>query len=178
MIFDYSIDDLYEISLVMTVRLFIKRDVSGSDSRYGVWDEKGAEKYRVIGRNTPSGESVRIKDNAGAAVCKIRRLGFSTLSAYTVKVGHETVRLNIALSGGVPSVRFHGISFIVRGDVCAGNYDILDADHTVVCVVSKDFAKRTLTLTVNMEERELFCIAAAICVDSLSLSTAPVLQTV
>lgn len=119
---------------------------------------------------------MQIRDKSDAAVCRIRRLGFSALSAYTIKVGAESARLNIAMGSGAASVRFHGISFMTRGDVVAGNYDILDADNSIVCVVNKDFAKRTLTLTVNMEERELFCIAAAVCIDSLSTNVQPVLQ--
>ncbi len=158
------------------MRLFVKRDTGGLNARFEVFDEKGEPKYVVRGRHTPSGEIMQIRDKSDALVCRIRRLGFNTLSAYTIKVGAETVRLNIALGGDIASVRFHGISFIARGDVVAGNYDILDADNSVVCVVSKDFAKRTLTLTVEMDERDLFCIAAAICIDSLSMNVQPVLQ--
>lgn len=161
--------------MVICVRLFVKRDTSELYSRYEIADELGAPKYAVRGKHTPSGESIRIRNNAGETVCRIRRLGFSSFSAYTITVGGETVRLNIALSG-VPAVRFRGISFFVRGDVACGNYDILDADNSVVCVVNKDFVKCTLTLTVNMEERELFCIAAAVCIDSLSKCAQPALQ--
>ena len=162
--------------MVMNMKVFLKRDTSELYSRFEVYDERGVPKYAVRGKITPSGESIRIRDKNGAAVCKIRRLGFSSLSAYTVTAGGETVRLNIAQSGGIASVRFHGISFMVRGDVLTGNYDILDADNSVVCVVQKDFVKCTLTLTVIPEERELFCIAAAVCIDSLSGCTQPALQ--
>lgn len=160
----------------MIVRVFAKRDTSELNSRFEIFSETGEQKYTVRGKHTPSGESIRIRDNNGDAVCRIRRLGFSSLSAYTITVNNESVRLNIAMSGGAASVRFRGISFMIRGDVIAGNYDILDADNSIVCVVGKDFANRTLTLTIEMEERELFCIAAAVCIDSLSISALPVLQ--
>lgn len=163
---------------MITVKLFLQRDTSQLYSRFEVLDEKCAPKYLVRGKHKPSGESMRIRDHSGAIVCKIRRLGFHTFSAYSISVGCETARLNIAVSGGVSSVRFRGISFVVRGDVAAGSYDILDADNSVVCVVQKDFAKRVLTLTVNMEERELFCIAAAVCIDSLSMEMTPALQMI
>lgn len=162
--------------MVITVRLFVKRDTSDVSARFEVCDESGERKYVVRGKHTPSGESIRIRDNHDAAVCKVRRLGFSALAAYTINVDGETVRMNIVQSGGAASVRFHGISFMIRGDVVTGNYDILDADNSIVCVVNKDFAKRTLTLTIEMEERELFCIAAAVCIDSLSMDVQPVLQ--
>ena len=162
--------------MVMIVRLFLKRDMSAIDARFEVCDDTGGSKYTIRGKHTPSGESIRIMDLSGASVCKIRRLGFSALSAYTISAGGESVRMNIAVSGSAATVRFHGISFMIRGDVLSGSYDILDADNSVVCVVNKDFAKCTLTLTVNMEERELFCIASAVCIDSLSNCTQPALQ--
>lgn len=162
----------------MIVKLFLQRDTSELYARFEVLDEKGAPKYLVRGKQKPSGESLRIRDLHGAIVCKIRRLGFHTFSAYSISVGCESVRLNIALSGGAALVRFRGISFVIRGDVMAGNYDILDVDHSVVCAVSKDFAKRALTLTIDMAERELFCIAAAVCIDSLSMTPLPALQMI
>ena len=160
----------------MNVRLFLKRDTSGVYSRFEVADDRGMPKYRVCGKRTASGESVRICGMDDKPVCRIRRLGFSALAAYTITAGGETVRLNIAVSGGAASVRFRGISFFIRGDVIGGNYDVLDADNSVVCAVYKDFAKRCLTLTIELEERELFCIAAAVCIDSLSTDAVPALQ--
>lgn len=162
--------------MVIDLKLFLKRDTSDLNARFEVFDERGELKFRIRGKHHPSGESIRITDHNGDAVCKIRRLGFSALSAYTVTVDREKMRMNIACTNGVASVRFHGISFMTRGDVVAGNYDILDADNSIVCVVSKDFAKSTLTVTVEMEDRELFCIAAAVCIDSLSMNVVPALQ--
>ena len=161
---------------MIDVRLFLKRDTSGEYSRFEAADECGALKYTIRGKHIALGESIRIRDTGGALVCKIRRLGFSALSAYTITAGGEIFRLNIMVSGGAASVRFRGISFFVRGGVIAGNYDIVDADNSVICAVYKDFAKRCLTLTINLEERELFCIAAAVCIDSLSAHAVPALQ--
>lgn len=164
--------------MVMTVRLFVKRDTSELYSRYEVFDQCGELKYTVRGKHTPSGEFVRIRDRKDAAVCKIRRLGINSLSAYIIRSDSENIRMNIVLAGAVATVRFRGISFCIRGDVIAGNYDILDADNSVVCAVCRDFTKGALTLTVNVEERELICIAAAVCIDSLSPDTTPVYQPI
>lgn len=158
------------------MKRYVKRDTSELYSRYETLDENGCLLYRVRGKQNPSGEHIRISDMNGAIVCKIRRLGVSAFSAYTIKVGGETARMNIAASSTAAAVRFHGISFIIRGDVIAGSYDILDADNSVICAVYKDFVKNALTLTVNLEEREIFCIAAAVCIDSLSVEPTPALQ--
>ena len=119
---------------------------------------------------------MRIADREGETLCKVRRLGFSALSAYSIVIGCETVRLNIAVSGGRAAVRFRGISFCVRGEVLSGSYDIIDADKTVVCTVYRDFAKGCTTLTVNNKDREIFCIAAVACLNSLRGEAEPALQ--
>lgn len=163
---------------MIQVKRFLQRDTSELNRRYIVLDDLGRELYVVRGKHTASGEFIRIRDRHDNAVCKIRRLGINALSAYSVRADNTAVRINVVMSGSVAAVRFRGISFYLRGNAVAGNYDILDADNSVVCVVNKDFAKRALTLTINTEEREMICIAAAICIDSLSVTATPALQMV
>ena len=162
--------------MVITVKRYLQQDISDIGARYEVYDEKGGLIYRVRGKNTPSGESMRIIGPEGETLCKVRRLGFSALAAYSITIGGETVRLNIAVSGGAATVRFRGISFCIRGDVTSGSYDIIDADKTVVCCVYRDYAKGSLYLTINEKEREILCIAAAACLNSLRAEAAPALQ--
>lgn len=158
------------------MKRYLQQDISDVCARYEVYDERGALIYRIRGRNTPSGESIRICDPQGAVLCKVRRLGFHALGAYTITIGCETVRLNIAVSAGRAAVRFRGISFSIRGDVMSGSYDIIDADKTVICTVYRDFTKGCTTLTVNNREREIFCIAAVACLNSLRAEAEPALQ--
>ena len=158
------------------MKLYLQRDVSGAESRYQVADESGGLLYTVTGKRNPSGESIRIKDQQGETVCKIRSLGFSALSVYSISAGGESMRLNIAVGTGRAAIRFRGISFYVRGDVLMGSYSILDADNAVICTVGKDFARGCTQLILNQKERESFCLATAICIDSLNVGQAPVLQ--
>lgn len=158
------------------MRLYLQRDISDCGARYQVNNERGEPIYRITGKRGPSGESRRIRDMRGDTVCKIRSLGFSALSVYSVSAGAETIRLNIAVSGGRAAVRFRGISFCIRGDVLMGNYEILDADTAVVCAVYRDFAKGYTQLTLNQPERELFCVAAASCIADLTVDRLPALQ--
>lgn len=158
------------------MKLYLQRDVSGAESRYQVADESGSLCYTVTGKRNPSGESIRIKDPKGETVCKIRSLGFSALSVYSISAGGESMRLNIAVGTGRAAIRFRGISFYVRGDVLMGSYSILDADNAVICTVGKDFARGCTQLDLNQKEREIFCMATAICIDSLNVGQTPVLQ--
>ena len=158
------------------MKLYIQRDTSSLDARYQATDEKGRLRYTISGKRNPSGESIRIKTPDGETVCKIRMLGFSALSIYSISAGNESMRLNLAVGNGRAAVRFRGISFYVRGDVCMGSYSILDADTAVVCEVGKDFAKGCIQLELMQKERELFCLATAICLDSLNVGSIPALQ--
>ena len=158
------------------MKRFLQRDTVDEFSRYLVYDEKGELRGRINGKITPSGEFVRILDNEGNILCKIRRFGLNVLSAYGIRANGETVRMNISLNGSRASVRFRGISFFVRGDVLSGSYDIIDADSSVICAVYKDFSKGCIDISIALEEREMFCIAAAVCIDSIRAYTAPALQ--
>lgn len=160
----------------MTVKLYLQRDISTLNARYQVADEKGDLRYTVTGKRNPSGESIRIRNLSGETVCRIRSLGFTALSVYSISAGGESMRLNIAVGSGRAAIRFRGISFYVRGDVLMGSYSILDADTAVVCTVGKDFARDCTQLMLNQKEREIFCIATAICIDSLSVCRTPALQ--
>ena len=161
----------------MEMKRYLQRDSSDLFARYEVYDGGGALLYRVRGKTTPSGESMRIRDAQDHILCKVRRLGFGALNAYSISLPGETVRLNIAAAGRV-MVRFRGISFAIRGDVLAGRYDIVDADRTVVCSAGRDYGKGCTCLMIYNSEREILCIAAAACINSLSADTLPVLQTV
>ena len=162
--------------MVITMKLYIQRDTSQLNSRYLIYDETGSLRYRVTGKSSTSGESMRITDESSAVLCKIRSIGFSALSVYGISCGGETIRLNIAAAEGRASVRFRGISFFIRGDVLQGSYSILDADTAVVCAVGKDFAKQCIQTEIFQEDREIFCLACALCIDSIAVIGAPALQ--
>ena len=160
----------------MIMKLFLQRDTAGINARYQVFDDRGEPRYAITGKRNPSGESMRIRTPDGSAVCRIRALGFSALCVYSISAGGESIRLNIAVGNGRAAVRFRGISFFVRGDVLMGSYSILDADTAVVCEVGKDFAKGCTQLVIREPEREMFCLAAAACIDSLTVGSVPALQ--
>lgn len=162
--------------MVITVKIYLQRDISSVTGRYQIYGERGELRYTVGGKRTPSGESLCVCDPSGETVCKIRGLGFSALAVYSVSAGGESMRLNIAVGNGRASVRFRGISFYVRGDVLMGSYSVLDADTAVVCTANKDFAKSCIQMDIRQNEREIFCIATAVCIDSLNVARMPALQ--
>lgn len=164
--------------MVIDVKIYLQRDISDLYSRYEAYDDRGELVYRVRGRDNPSGGSITVIDRRDQTLCKIRRVGFSALSAFRIRVGSESVGLNVAVAAGRATARFRGISFRVRGDIMTGSYEILDADNTEVCAVYRDFTKGSVTLSVDMPERELLCIAAAVCIADFAVDPEPALQMI
>ena len=160
----------------MAVDYYLQRDLSDERSRYAVYDGRGELVYSARAKNKKPGELIHITDSSDSVKCAVRRLGFTRLSTYLIRAEHDSMRMNLAVTQGGAAVQFSGISFYIRGDVLSGSYDIIDADSTVVCAVCKDYAKSCVRLEVKMKERELFCMAAAMCIDGLSVLRAPALQ--
>ena len=158
------------------MKLVLQRDISDLNSRYRVFGDRGELRFIVTGKRSTAGEYMRICTPEGGTACRIRGLGFSAVSVYSIRVGGESIRLNIAVAPGRAAVRFRGISFLVRGDVPSGSYSILDADTSVICEVGKDFSKGQTCLEVFEDERAMFCLAAAVCIESLSVGQVPALQ--
>ncbi len=159
------------------MKLYLKRDTSSDSARFEVLDERGDRYLTATGRRNPAGETVRLCRD-GRAIARIRDLNLSVLNAYGITTPSESARLILAIGGGTLSARFRGISFYIRGDVLSGAFDILDADNTVVCAVSKKLSKGYTELTVYNSQRELFCIASVICIESVASAATPMLQTV
>ena len=162
--------------MVINVKIYLQRDNSDMYSRFEAYDDRGELIYRVRGRVTPSGESIAVTDDRDETLCKIRRLGFSALSVFRIRAGSDSVGLNVAVAGGRATARFRGISFRLRGDIMTGSYEILDADNSLICAVSANIPKGCILLTVDMPERELLCIAAAVCIAGFAAQPKPALQ--
>ena len=79
------------------MKLLLQRDIADVNSRYRVFGDRGEPRFDVTGKTTTSGMSMRICDNDGVVVCKIRGLGFTALSVYSIRVGGESIRLNISI---------------------------------------------------------------------------------
>lgn len=159
------------------MKAFIRRDTSDIHSRFLVFDEYGDKIYSVTGRNTASGELMKVIDG-GFTAAKIRDMRLPVLDAYSVSVGAESVKLFFTYRAGRLRVRYSGISWRIRGDILSGSYDILDADGTLICSVFEHFSKNCTELNIYEKGRELFCLASAICVNTLNIERVPDLQMI
>ena len=157
------------------MKVFIRRDTSDIHSRFLVFDEFENKIYTVSGRNTDSGELMMVMDG-GFTAAKIRDLKLPVIDAYSVTVAQECVKLIFSYRAGRLRARYSGISWRIRGDILCGSYDILDTDGTIICSVFEHFSKNCTELNIFEKSRELFCIASAICVNSLNVERVPDFQ--
>lgn len=153
----------------MNVKLYLKRDNSSEFSRYIVLDELGVEKYSIVGRHLASGERMYILDGE-KKLMKIKDTKLYMLRSFYISQKSDAMRILIAYKGNDISVTFHGICWHISGDVLGKAYDILDIDNSVVASVSKSYSSGTqlFEININNEEKELFCIAGAVCVNSIA----------
>jgi uncharacterized protein YxjI len=128
-----------------------------------VLDELLNEKYLVTG----SKDNIAVKDLQGNSLLKIKHTPLPAVKAYSIKDGKSSMRFFIGSTRTTVNCYFSGIGWHIRGNVFTKSFDIIDADNSLVATHSKAFGKCIdgYGLNVINEDRELFCIAVAICVN-------------
>lgn len=162
------------------MKLFLRRDTSKESSRFIICDEQGADKYSVSGKRTASTDRMTICNTEGMPLVTVRVAPFHVFYAFSISDGHERFTMTATRMGNKIEFRFHGISWSLCQSCDLRSFEIIDADKSVVMLQSADrfLSTGALELTVYNEHRELFCIAAAICVNVLSLADAAAAVTV
>ena len=160
------------------MKLFLSRDTSMSHSRFLVTDESGNRKYVVTGKGSASIERLVISDTQGQMLVTIRVSHFSFFSAFVVSDYKE--RFSMVAGRNRAEYKFHGISWTLCRSRDVRSFEIFDADGTSVMLQLADnfIRKGYYELNIFSEQRELFCIAAAICADTINLADTTVAATV
>lgn len=163
--------------MVIIVIVFLKRDISDAFSRYNVYDDRGDIKYEVIGKHSASGEKINILKD-GNIVTKIRDFDFLLLNSFSISAFGDTIGILVTRNSKGISATFRSISWRVRGDLLKKNFDIIDADNSLVCSISSLPCENCTSYKIEVfsENRELFCIASALCFDLLKTAKEPMLS--
>lgn len=152
------------------MKLYLRRDTSSENSRFIVCDESGRPKFSVSGFATASTDRMVISSTLGNPLVTIRVARFPVFSVFSISDSSERFAMTAThlRSGG--DFRFHGISWVFCRSSDIRSFEILDADKSSVMLLCADryLSTGTYELTINCKQRELFCIAAAICADSLN----------
>ena len=154
------------------MKLFLSRDTTMPHSRFVVADKCGHTKYVVTGKGTATIQHLVISAADGNSLVSIRVAPFSFFSAFVVSDYAE--RFLLVANHQKIEYKFHGISWTLCRSRDTRSFEIFDADGTPVMLQLADnfISKGYYELDIFSEQRELFCIAAAICADMVNLADA------
>lgn len=156
------------------MKVYIVRDIKDSEARYRVYDSKGNEKYKIIGKYGVLGDTMRICDNNGNRLFKILQTSMPLpVTVYSLSGNGD--RVNLMFSHMRKNFSFMGISWFVKG--LSPIYEVFDADKTIIMKQTSESVSRYV-VDINSESRELLCIAIAVCINSINTTTEMKPQTV
>ena len=158
------------------MKLHLKRDISGGDVGFMIFDESGKEKYRAVSVKTKVTKNVNlwITDSSGAVAAKIRRLPLVGANAFVLKVGKSHVTfVTLITKNGVLSY-FYGNNWHINGNIVEKNFTIIDVDKTVILSHRKHSEYCTLEIFDN--DNELYCVAASICANLINTVEKPAVK--
>ncbi len=159
------------------MKLHLKRDVSAGNTRFSVFDELGAEKYRAVSVSTKVTKRTNLilLDNEENTAAKIRRLPIVGAYAFVLKVGRAHITFVIVPTKNNMLSNFYGNNWHINGNIAAKNFTVSDVDNTVI--LSHRRHADYCTLEIFDPENELYCIAVSICANLINTIEKPVVKT-
>ncbi len=147
------------------MKLFLRRDASGGNSAFEVFDELGFSKYTVTVVSEKNKQKLVMLDAGGTAVSEILRKQFV--------LDYFAVRCNSRLYVLVPFCRecfsfaVYGSTYRFAGDVSSGSFSLFDVDKSPVMTQKKCWSKHGsgYEIEIFLEEQEIFSLSTAICAD-------------
>ncbi len=144
--------------------MYIVRGTEEVSDRYFVFDNAGKQIYRVSGKYGLLGDAMYIFDENNKRVCKILQTSVQLpITMYYLTCGTDKLRLTF--NHMRKQYSFSGISWHIYG--LAPVYEIYDADKTVVMTQCPDSSGQGYMLQINCDSRQLLCVAAAVCINSI-----------
>lgn len=161
------------------MKVYIKRDTSCTQARFVIYDALCNEKYFVVS-DGKSLEKLKLVDVQGNSLLKIKRLPLPVVYAFSISHKTENIKLILNPAKNAAGCYYYGISWHTRGNVFTKNFDIMDVDNSVVATHLKRWGGCAdgYELNVYCEEKELLCIASAVCINIVAIVDNPAVQAV
>lgn len=162
------------------MKLFLRRDNSSANTRFIVCDHTGAEKFTVTGKRTASSDKMILSSMDAVPLVTIRSAPFLVFYAFSIKDSKDKFAITATKGSRFIRFRFHGISWTLCRSNDLRSFEIFDADGKLIMSQSADryLSTGAYELDIYSEQREYFCIAAAICADAVSFTDSPERVTV
>lgn len=157
------------------MKLFLRRDNSAEHTRFIVCDHTGCEKFTVTGRRTASTDKMIISALDATPLVTIRSAPFHVFYAFSIKDSKDRFAITAAKGRNFIDYRFHGISWTLCFSNDGRSFEILDADGKLIMTQCADryLSTGAYELDIYSEQREYFCIAAAICANAVNFTDSP-----
>lgn len=161
------------------MKLYLSKDKSDDSSRFIVYDERACQRYKVVGRHVRSGERMYILCD-DLQLVTLRDTKIAGLRSYYVHMFDDSFHVIITKRRSGFSVSIHGVSWHIVGDVLKKSYSILDIDNTVVASICRHHTAVGEAYEVDIIDKtnELYCIAIAVCVESICTLESFAVQTI
>lgn len=150
------------------MKCFLKKHTDAdSDCCFTVYNDSGDEIYRVITSGKGFCEKLLITTPDNKALVSIRALSMNFFYAFSIKDSKDRFMITMNDIFSAHSYKFHGISWIFLSDTCGRSFEISDCDNSLVMRQKGDrlITNGVYELEIINENRELFCIASAVCAD-------------
>ncbi len=154
------------------MKLFLKRDNSAENTRYIVCDHTGANKFTVTGKRTASTDKMILSSMDAVPLVTIRSAPFHVFYAFSIKDSNDRFSITATKGRNFIEYRFHGISWTLCRSDDLRSFEIFDADGKLIMSQCADryLSTGAYELEIYSEQREYFCIAAAICANAVNLT--------
>ncbi len=160
---------------------FYVKPCAAESSLFAVYGAAGELLYQITGENSALSGKLFLMDSGGREAAKIRRLGTSEISRYSIFVqGKEQAGVLQNFIGAKPVYRLYGVPWSFRGDVLSRSFDVIDVDGGVLMTHGRCWKGRgdCFAVTVTREADVPVCLSIAVVIDSLALNGGAVAQPV
>ncbi len=162
------------------MKLFLKRDNSSEHTRFIVCDHLGVEKFTVTGKRRATTDKMILSSADATPLVTIRSAPFHVFYAFSIKDSKDRFAITATKGRNFIEYRFHGISWRLCKSSDCRSFEIFDADGKLIMSQCADryLSTGAYELDIYSEQREYFCIAAAICANAVNFTDSPERVTV
>jgi len=162
------------------MRLFLKKDNSMTHSRFIVKDSGENDKYVVTGKYGDAIQKLAVSSLDGEVLLKIRLLISRIFSTFVVSGTDKRIHITAIKKDRIHEFRFYGIDWYLRSDIDFRTFEIYDSGGTLIMSQKSDSysSKGYYTLDITSPDKELLCIAVALCMDVYNFADSVAVATV
>ena len=160
--------------------MYLRRDNSMMHSRFIVSTHDGDDKYIVTGNQSETIGKMAISSKDGQVLVKIRLVLSGILSTFVISNSYERFTVVATNSSKSLKLQIHGIDWAIRPSADFRTFEIFDSQGNLVMTQkAQNYSRKGYyTLDILLPQRELFCIAVAICADTLNFNDSFVPATI